>query len=107
MNKIIEKELNFINQNAELLKNNYDPVVFEFDGYEKKYFVTMDFEESFYIQIDVKNKPEIHFIFSEKEGYNIVMDGNSRKMNENEEKIFKNFLDKIYLNSKKQHDLWY
>lgn len=108
MKKIIEKELNFINNNAELLRNNYDPVIFEFDGYEEKYCVIMEFVPLFSIQIDVKTEPEIHFMFLEGTGYYIsIAKMESRKMDKNEEKIFKNFIDKIYLTSKKQHDSWY
>lgn len=108
MKKIIEKELNFINNNAELLRNNYDPVIFEFDGYEEKYCVIMEFTPLFSIQIDLKTKPEMHFMFLEGEGYNISIVGvESRKMNKNEEKIFKSFIDKIYQSSKDQHDSWY
>lgn len=108
MKKMIKQELNFINNNAELLINNYDPVIFEFDGYEKKYGVIMEFVPLFSIQIDVKTEPEINFMFLEGTGYYIsIAKMESRKMDKNEEKIFKSFIDKIYQSSKDQHDSWY
>lgn len=34
MKDLIKEELVFIEKNADLLRNNYDPVIFEFKGFE-------------------------------------------------------------------------
>lgn len=107
MKDLIKEELVFIEKNADLLRNNYDPVIFEFKGFEEKYFCIMEFSP-FSIQIDIKTEPSIHFLFTEKEECIVIVKrSESRKMDEDEEEIFKRFIESIYERLKKQHDAWY
>lgn len=106
MKELIKKELMFIEENADLLRNNYDPVIFDFEGYESKYLCIMEFSP-FSIQINVRIEPEICFLLSEKGKSRVVIGRQSREMDEEEEKIFKSFIGKVYDRSKEQHDSWY
>lgn len=112
MKDLIKEELVFIEKNADLLRNNYDPVIFEFKGFEEKYWCTMCFYP-FCIQIDIQTKPSIHFLFTEKEGCIVIVKKiesikfESRKMDESEEEIFKRFIKNVYERLKKEHDAWY
>jgi len=106
MKELIKKELMFIEENADLLRNNYDPVIFDFEGHEPKYLCIMEFAP-FSMQINVRIEPELCFLFSEKGKSKVVISRQSREMDEEEEKIFKSFIGKVYERSKNQHDSWY
>lgn len=109
MKDLIKKELVLIEENADLLRNNYDPVIFEFNGYEKEYFVVIEFNP-FSIHVEKRDNAGLCFSYDEDSNKYYVSSKKSklsREMDKDEEKIFKSFIDKIYERSEKSYASWW
>lgn len=105
MNDLILKEIIFVEENADLLRNNHDPVMFEIVGHQSKYCILMMFNP-FCVHITINDDNNMVLSFDNRK-YVVNYGWRYRKMTRKEKILFKSFIDKIYERSKKQHDSWY
>ena len=108
MNKKIKKELIFFNENAELLRNNYDPVVFEFEGFNEYSIIIIVDPIYAHIHVQRDKSPELFFEYSKHNDFYYVggKETFSREMTKKEKKLFKKFFNKVYDNAKKSYQSW-
>lgn len=108
MNKKIKKELVFFNENADLLRNQYDPVAFGFEGVKGYSVIILVDSVNAHIHVQKDTYPTMFFEYSQNRNfYYVGGDGMaSREMTKKEGKLFKCFIDKIYEKAKKDYEAW-